>query len=48
MNEGVNRLKRQTWVKIYPVDARIGSKTEQAARTDIIPAAVVSMVFSSS
>lgn len=37
---------RETWLTIYPVDARSGSRTEQAARTDVIPAAVPSMVFS--
>lgn len=35
-----------TWVKIYPVDAKRGSRTEQTARTDVIPAAVPSIVFS--
>lgn len=35
-----------TSVRIYPVDAKRGSRTEQAARTDVIPAAVPSMVFS--
>lgn len=39
--------ERETWLIIYPVDARTGSRTEQAARTEVIPAAVPSMVFSS-
>jgi hypothetical protein len=39
--------ERETWLRIYPVDARSGTRTEQAARTDVIPAAVPSMVFSS-
>ena len=37
----------RTWVKIYPVDARSGSRIEQAASIDVIPAAVPSIVFSS-
>lgn len=39
---------RPTSVKIYPVDAISGSRMEQAASTDVIPAAVPSMVFSTS
>jgi len=39
--------ERETSVRKYPVDAKCGSNTEQAARTDVIPAAVPSMVFSS-
>lgn len=35
-----------TSVRIYLVDARRGSRTEQAAKTDVIPAAVPSIVFS--
>lgn len=40
------RTEIHTSVTIYPVDARRGSRTEQAARTDVIPAAVPSIVFS--
>ena len=35
-----------TWVSMYPVEARSGRRIEQATRTDVIPAAVPSMVFS--
>ena len=31
---------------MYPVEARSGRRIEQATRTDVIPAAVPSMVFS--
>lgn len=31
---------------MYPVDAKSGTSNEQAARTDVIPAAVPSIVFS--
>ena len=41
------RGERETSVRKYPVDAKCGNNTEQAARTDAIPAAVPSMVFSS-
>ena len=37
-----------TWRRhtcIYPVDARTGRRKEHAANTDIMPAAVPSMVF---
>jgi len=43
----VRERERETSVRKYPVDAKCGSNTEQAARTDVIPAAVPSMVFSS-
>lgn len=35
-----------TCVKIYPVVAKSGRRTEQAARTEVMPAAVPSIVFS--
>jgi len=33
-------------VRIYPVDAKSGRSKEQAASTEVIPAAVPSTVFS--
>jgi len=35
-----------TWVRKYPVDAKSGRSNEQAASTEVIPAAVPSTVFS--
>lgn len=41
------REHEETSLTIYPVEARRGSKTEHAAKTDVMPAAVPSTVFSS-
>lgn len=41
------RERDETWEIIYPLDAKRGRSTEHAAKTEVMPAAVPSTVFSS-
>ena len=44
--ERERQKENKTWVRIYPVDAKSGRSDEQATSTDVISAAVPSIVFS--
>lgn len=46
LHNHLRKCESDTCVKINPVVAKTGSKIEQAARTDVMPAAVPSIVFS--